>query len=123
MEHQKLSVMIISRMGAHQKALQALCASIPQITLVGTASNYQQAIEMIANQIPDVLILGANLAMNWMCELLAQINTMDKPPYCIALTLSDSKICFDQKPEPDKVISTGSFAVRLPEILDEVYAR
>jgi DNA-binding NarL/FixJ family response regulator len=122
MQNQHLRVLIVSRLGAHQKAIQAICASLPQFTRIETATSARQALEQIKNDRPDLLITGANLTEERVCELLSQVKEMPKPPYCIVLTLSEFSPCSDQKPGPDQVISTKSFGTRLPEILNEVYA-
>jgi chemotaxis response regulator CheB len=118
----KLRVLIVSRMGAHQKAIQTMCASLPQFSVVETVASMHQALEMVKNTLPDLLILGANLAEGQVCELVSRVKMMPKPPYCIALTIKEIDHCFDQQPGPDQVISTNAFAIRLPEILNEVCA-
>lgn len=122
MDRRKLRVIIVSKMGAHQKALQAMCASIPEIAVIDTITTTQHVLEKVIESLPDLLILGANLAENRVCEMVSQIKTIPNPPYCIALTLTEFTHCFDRQPGPDKVISTGSFAIRLPDVLDEVYS-
>jgi DNA-binding NarL/FixJ family response regulator len=121
MQNRQLRVLIVSRFGAHQKAIQAICASLPQFTIIETASSSRQALEMVRNSLPDLFITGANLDENQVCELISQVKKMPKPPFCIALTLSEFSNCFDQQLGPDQVISTRSFGSKLPEILNEVY--
>ena len=122
MQNRQLRVLIVSRLGAHLKAIQAICASLPQFTEIETATSIHQALGLVRNSLPDLLIMGANMTEDRVCELLGQVKTMPKSPYCIVLTLSEFSACFDQQPGPDQVISTRSFGIRLPEILNEVYA-
>jgi chemotaxis response regulator CheB len=110
-------------MGAHQKAIQALCASIPQIMLIDTAFNIQQALSMVNENLPDLVILGVNVTESRVCEFLSQIETLPNPPYCIALTVSEFGPCFDMDISADQIIPTATFAHRLPEILMQVSAQ
>ena len=123
MEPRKLRVLIVSTMGAHQKAIQAMCAAIPQIEVVDTAFSIPQAFEMVRDNPPDLIILGANLSKSRACEFLSQIGTIPNPPYCIALTVSEFGTCFDLNVGTDQIIPTTMFAHRLPEILEQVSAR
>ncbi len=86
-KHRKLRVLIVSALGAHQKAIQAVCASKPQIVGIDLATKTQQAFEMVRNNPPDLVILGVNIPESRVCELLSQIRTLPEPPYCIALTV------------------------------------
>jgi chemotaxis response regulator CheB len=120
MEDRKLRVLIVSTRGAHQKAIQAMCASIPQIKVIDTAFDTLQAFEMIRNNPPDLVILGANLSESRVCELLGQIETMPNSPYCIALIISEYSNCFDQQIKAERLIPITTFAHRLPGILQQV---
>ena len=122
MENNKLRVLIVSNFGAHQKAIQAMCASIPQISDVYSVADTNQALEMVKTNLPDLMILGANLAESKVIEFLSRVTSMPFPPYCITLTLSDNDKSFDQNQCAGQIVSTRSFAVKLPEILSEVYA-
>lgn len=123
MEHRKLRVLIVSTMGAHQKAIQAMCAAKPQIKVVDTAFNIPQAFEMVHANPPDLIILGANLSKSRVCEFLSQVGTLPNPPDCIALTVSEFGTCFDLNVSTDQIIPTTTFAHRLPEILEQISAR
>ena len=121
MQNRQLQVLIVSRYGAHQKAIKTICASIPAVSSIEIAPNTQLALEMLRNNRPDLIIMGANLSEEQVCELLDQVKNLPKPPYFVALTLSEFASCFDHHLEPDQIISTKSFGVRIPEILNEVY--
>jgi PleD family two-component response regulator len=123
MENSQLRVLIVSPFGAHQKAIQALCASIPQIIVIDTAFNTPQAFDMISKILPDLIILGANLTESRVCEFLSQVGTLPNPPYCIALTVSEFGGCFDNQLGSERIIPTTTFAHRLPEILTQVSAQ
>ena len=123
MENRKLRVLIVSTVGAHQKAIQAMCASIPQINRIDTVTDTPQAYEMVKNYPPDLVILGVTLSQSSACELLSQIRALPNPPYCIALTVSEYGACFDQHISEDQIVPTTTFANRLPEILNLVYAQ
>ena len=122
MEHRKISVLIVSRSGTHQKAIKTICASIPQIGKFKSAANTEQAIEIVIETQPDLLILGANLSANDACKLLEQLQTTPKRPYCIALTISDYNHCTDQQLVADQIISTKLFADSLTRILNTEFA-
>ena len=119
----KLRVLIVSTMGAHQKAIQAMCASIPKISRIDTAGGTQQALEMVRSNPPDLVILGVTLAESRACEFLSQIRALPNPPYCIALTVSEFGACYDQHVSADQIIPTATFAHRLPEILERAVAQ
>ena len=123
MTQRPLRVLIVSAVGAHQKAIQALCASIPQINRIDTVTGSKQAIEMIRNNPPDLVILGANLSERRVCEFLDQIEMLPETPYCIVLTVSEFGTCFDPLVSADQIIPTATFADRLPDILNRVYAQ
>jgi CheY-like chemotaxis protein len=122
-EHRKLRVLIVSAVGAHQKAIQAVCASEPQIMGIDSATKTQQAFEMVRYNPPDLVILGVNIPESRVCELLSQIRTLPEPPYCVALTVSEFGTCLDQSVGADQIIPTATFADRLPEILNQVFAK
>jgi chemotaxis response regulator CheB len=121
-ENGKLSVLIVSRLGAHQKAIQAICASFSRITSIETATNTHQALEMVRSHPYDLLILGANLVEDQACDLLNTVKQELNPPLCLAITLSEYETCINQYMDADRIISTNSFTNLLPEILNEVYA-
>jgi hypothetical protein len=123
MNGRKLRVLIVSTRGAHQKAIQALCGSVPQITSIDTAVGTLQAFEMIREDPPDLVILGANLSVSLVCEFLSQVETLPNSPYWIALTVSEFGNCFDQQVSADRIIPTTTFAHRLPGILTQVSAQ
>ena len=120
MNGRKLRVLIVSTRGAHQKAIQVLCVSAPEIGSIDTSANIPQAFEMIKEDPPNLVILGANLSVSQVCEFLSQIETMPNSPYCIALTVSEFGNCFDKQISADRIIPTTTFAHRLPEILAQV---
>ena len=122
MEHKKLRVLIVSKFGAHQKAIQTSCASMPQFEVVDTVADTNQALEAFKFDSPDLIILGANLAEIKVLEFLDQLSSMPNPPYCIALTLSDNDKVFRQHKGTCQTVPTRSFSNQLPEILNEVCA-
>ena len=119
-DHHELRVLIVATMGAHQKAIRAMCASIPQSKVIDTVSSTPQAIEMVRNNHPNLIIMGANLPERRACEFLDQLEMLPDPPYCIVLTASEYGTCFDRHVSADRIISTATFANRLPEILNRV---
>lgn len=118
-----LRILIVSAVGAHQKAIQTLCASVPQIKVIDTAVSTLQAFEMAVENLPDLIILGANLSKNRVCEFLSQLGTLPNPPYCIALTVSEFETCVDLNMSADQIVPTSIFAHQLPEILARVSAQ
>ena len=122
MEDKKLHVLIVSGFGAHQKAIRAMCSSMPHFGLVETVSDTNHALDMFKFRLPDLLILGANIAESKAFEFLGKLSAMSNPPYCIALTLSDNEKSIEHLQDICQMIPTRSFSRRFPEISNEVYA-
>lgn len=119
----KISVLIIARFGAHQKAIKAMCAALPQLSIIDTAVTPQQAIDILETSHVDLIIMGANLPANWICELLSRLKKLSVAPYLIALTHQEINSCLSELEAPNQVVSTRSIADRLPQILVDLYSQ
>jgi chemotaxis response regulator CheB len=122
MEYKKLHVLIVSIFSAHQKAIQAMCASMPQFSTVETVTDTSKALEMLKPGMPDLVIMGANIAENKVKEFLGHLSAISNPPYCIVLTYTENDKDPIQRQGICQVISTRTFSTRFPDILNEVYA-
>jgi chemotaxis response regulator CheB len=120
MASSKISVLIIARFGAHQKAIKAMCASLPQLSIIDTVINPQQALDILEAKHVDLVILGANLPTNWICDLLIRVKKLPFAPYLIALTHQEINSCLTELEAPNQVVSTRSIVDRLPQILVEL---
>lgn len=122
MDNLKLRALIASFPGAHQKAIQTLLSSIPQITVIETASSARSALEQINNCSPDILITGANLPESQVVELVQIVKTRKQSPYCIVVTISESPDGLLHQAGADRTLSSDTFAHQLPEVLKQEFA-